>query len=311
MLPNLLSIVAIAIAVSSAPFALAKPIGCKPSGFRDLVVFGDSFSDTGNEYKLSNHTWPIPGYHKGRFSNGPIWADDVAKTKKLKLQDYAFGGATCDSALVQGYSGASSTIAVPGFIQQIEDYYVPKHNPKDVADSLFVVSFQGNDFFFDPSLDPKLVVDRLHDGIKRLVSLGARNILVMENINMGIIPYFNTNATLAAAYTGIAAQEQVAYKTLVKQITQEYGASDAKHPFLESKDKKKVNVGYLNLWELFARLYKPSELKRLGIIDVINGCVSNDYSSICKDAGKHFYWDAFHPTTKIHKEIANAVVHLL
>ncbi|KAF9346019.1 hypothetical protein BGX26_002503, partial [Mortierella sp. AD094] len=309
MLPNLLSVAAIAIAVSSAPFTLAKPTGCRPAQIRNLVVFGDSFSDTGNEYNLSNHTWPLPSYYKGRFSNGPNWADDVAKAKKLKLQDYAFGGATSDSTLVQGYSGPSSTIAVPGFIQQIENYYIPKHNPKDVADSLFVVNFQGNDFFFDPSLDPKSVVGKLHDGIKRLVSLGAKNILVVENINMGIIPYFNTNATLAAAYTGIATQELAGYKALVKQIAREYGPSDGDRPFQECKDKKnnKVNVGYLNLWDLFAHLYKPSQLKRLGITDVINGCVSNDYKTVCKDADKHFYWDAFHPTAKIHKEIANAV----
>ncbi|KAF8947745.1 hypothetical protein BGZ46_005483, partial [Entomortierella lignicola] len=236
----------------------------------------------------------------------------LSKAKNLKLQSYAYGGATSDSNLVQGYSGPDSTIAVPGFIQQIENYYAPKRNPKETAKSLFVVNFQGNDFFFNPAIDPKLVVDRLHRGISRLVELGAEDILLVENINFGIIPYFNTNATIAAAYASIATQERADYKTLVSQLNKAYGSNDINRPFHGCKHTKgKVNIGHVNLWDLFIELYKPDSLKRLGITDVINGCVSNDYKTICKDANKHFYWDAFHPTTKIHKEIASAILHLL
>ncbi|KAF9425082.1 hypothetical protein BGZ76_003432 [Entomortierella beljakovae] len=309
MLANTLSIVTISLALTS--FVIAKPIGCG-SSIKNLVVFGDSYSDVNNVYTLSNHTWPLASYDHGRFSNGPIWSEQVAHAKNLKLMTFAFGGSTSDSSLVQGYTGPTSSIPVPGFLQQIETLYIPTIRKKDISKTLFVVNFQGNDFFFDPTLDPKAVVGKLHEGIKRLVSLGAENILLVENMNMGVIPYFNSNPTQANLFTSIAIQEQADYKNLVKEIVGEYGPTDPKHPFrCHYKKASKVNVGYLNLWTLFETLYKPSQLKRLGITDVINGCVSNDYTTVCKDAGKHFFWDAFHPTTKIHKEIAKAVIHLL
>jgi phospholipase/lecithinase/hemolysin len=74
MLFNLLSIAAVAFVASSA---VAKPTGCKRAHIENLVVFGDSFSDFGNVYKLSNKTWPLASYDHGRFSNGPIWSEHV------------------------------------------------------------------------------------------------------------------------------------------------------------------------------------------------------------------------------------------
>jgi hypothetical protein len=33
----------------------------------NVVIFGDSFTDTGNVYELTNYTWPItPPYYQGR-----------------------------------------------------------------------------------------------------------------------------------------------------------------------------------------------------------------------------------------------------
>ena len=45
------------------------------SPYTSLVVFGDSLSDVGNAWVLSNYVYPPPnsGYDGGRFSNGPIW----------------------------------------------------------------------------------------------------------------------------------------------------------------------------------------------------------------------------------------------
>ncbi|KAF9574039.1 hypothetical protein EC968_007592 [Mortierella alpina] len=311
MLLNLLSIAAIAVGVSSVPSAVSRPL--HSARIENLVVFGDSYSDTHNVYKLSNKTWPLSSYYHGRFSNGRVWSETVANERDYKLSTYAHGAATSDSSLVQGYTGPASTIPVPGFIQQIDTFYAPKSNKKNAAKSLFVVSFQGNDFFFNPALDPKIVLDRLHQGIQKLIQLGACNILVVENFDFGKIPYFNTSPANAAAFTAIANKEQEDYKVLERKLAQEYGSALKRHQSFQAcqVNSHKVNIKYLRLGDIFQRLQQAPQLKKLGITDVINGCVSNDYKTVCKDADKHFYWDGFHPSKKIHREIAQEVLRIL
>jgi hypothetical protein len=38
------------------------------------------------------------------YSNGPVWAQLLAKTQALELHDHAIGGATADNSVVQGYT---------------------------------------------------------------------------------------------------------------------------------------------------------------------------------------------------------------
>lgn len=78
--------------IAASPTTKTKTSG----SIENLVVFGDSFSDDGNgAWVLTNHTWPAdPAYYGGRFSNGPIWAEYVAKALGWNLFDYAIGGGT-------------------------------------------------------------------------------------------------------------------------------------------------------------------------------------------------------------------------
>ena len=76
MLINLLAIATIALGASSLPSAVARPL--HGAQIKNLVVFGDSYSDTDNVYKLSNKTWPLSSYYRGRFSNGPVWSETVS-----------------------------------------------------------------------------------------------------------------------------------------------------------------------------------------------------------------------------------------
>ncbi|KAF9955386.1 hypothetical protein BGZ65_003418 [Modicella reniformis] len=304
MLVNLLS-VAVAVIATCIPSVFAKESACK---IKNLVVFGDSYADIGNVYRLTKKTWPLSFYNNGRFTNGRVWIEHVAKAKKYKMHSYAFGGATCDNNLVQGYSGPTSEVRVPGMIQQVEAY-LSKSNRKDASKTLFVLNSLGNDFVFDSSLEPAAVVARVHDSILRLEKVGAKNILVVENFDMGNIPYFRNNATQAAYFTRISIDEQAVYKDFITLLGPKY-VRLGPHPFLNCKDDR-VNVGFLNLWDLFKHLHQPGQLKRLGITDVIQGCVSSDYKTVCSDPDKHFYWDDFHLTGKIHKEISTAVLKLL
>lgn len=48
------------------------------SPYSDLIIFGDSLSDTGNVLALSSGTFPAYPAAPGRFSNGPVWTEYLA-----------------------------------------------------------------------------------------------------------------------------------------------------------------------------------------------------------------------------------------
>ena len=74
-----------------------------PADYTNMFVFGDSLSDSGNVYDLTAGTLPAPPYTRGRFANGPVYAEYMADRLGLPLDNvlsggtnYAFGGAGTD-----------------------------------------------------------------------------------------------------------------------------------------------------------------------------------------------------------------------
>ncbi|KAF9995538.1 hypothetical protein BGZ80_009023 [Entomortierella chlamydospora] len=301
---------------------------CRPASIKNMIVFGDSFSDTGNVFQLTNQTWPrLTFYPDGRFSNGPVWTDYVTMDQQLNLTNYAFGGATTDSKTVQGYSGSEADVPVPGFIQQIEDYFLEGRRQsmttEDIEATLFAVSFQGNDYLFEPVASVEVVLANIERGIHRLVEVGARHILVLENFDYGRVPFFQSNQTRTEEMKVMAKKQHDQYQDLIKRLALRYGrparrgsnVSTYYNCFGSGSSSKnirsKVNIAFLDLYEHFIRLYDPRRLEQLGISDVIHGCVSDDARTGCSDPERHLFYDSYHPSTKIHREIANGIVAIL
>src|SRR5262245_14581793 len=73
----------------------------------EVVVFGDSLSDTGNLFLASGGTVATPPYFNGRFSNGPVWVEvladklglDAPTPSVLGGTNFAFGGAETGAGL--------------------------------------------------------------------------------------------------------------------------------------------------------------------------------------------------------------------
>jgi hypothetical protein len=57
-----------------------------------VIVYGDSFSDNGNLFRVVGI--PQPPYWNGRYSNGPVAAENLAASLGVPLLDDAWGGAT-------------------------------------------------------------------------------------------------------------------------------------------------------------------------------------------------------------------------
>ena len=101
--PSTLSFIGedVAAAVASAT-PIAPTVAAPGAPYTAMYVFGDSLSDTGNVSLATFGLLPVsPPYADRSFSNGPVWAQDLAQSLGLPpLQpslaggtDFAYGGA--------------------------------------------------------------------------------------------------------------------------------------------------------------------------------------------------------------------------
>ena len=52
--------------------------------YTGLYAFGDSLTDTGNTSLASGGASPGPAYFNGRYSNGPVWVEYLARDPRLR-----------------------------------------------------------------------------------------------------------------------------------------------------------------------------------------------------------------------------------
>ncbi|KAF8964846.1 hypothetical protein BGZ52_011735, partial [Haplosporangium bisporale] len=72
-----------------------------------------------------------------------------------------------------------------------------------------------------------------------------------------------------------------------------------------------IDIKVMDIAEVYTRLREPRQMGRRGITDLKRICVSVDYASVCKSPRKYFYFDGFHATTVVQKQIAKAVLDVL
>ncbi len=70
------ALVSILLITCTTPHAFAK------APFTNLVIFGQTFNDTGNFFNRFGFP-PSPPYYEGRFSNGPVWIEHIADGLRL------------------------------------------------------------------------------------------------------------------------------------------------------------------------------------------------------------------------------------
>ena len=93
------------------------------AGAMPIVAFGDSLSDTGNVSILTGGALPpAPYYFEGRFSNGPIWLDQLGAALDGAVDpvlgggtNFAFGAARVTAApLVPSLRAQTNAFLIEG-----------------------------------------------------------------------------------------------------------------------------------------------------------------------------------------------------
>ncbi|MGB3758871.1 MAG: SGNH/GDSL hydrolase family protein, partial [Rivularia sp. (in: cyanobacteria)] len=154
------------------------------SSFSSFITFGDSLADVGNIYITTRSTNPpSPPYADGRFSNGELVPEIIAKELGLSAStpslaggdNYAFGTAETGS----GFSDEG----LPNVGEQIKAYL---SIDAPAAGDIFFITAGSNNFFPDINEEitpdniatPTSVLEGLIENITTLADAGAENFII-------------------------------------------------------------------------------------------------------------------------------------
>lgn len=194
---------------------------------KQIVVFGDSLSDPGNLYNFTAETRffttvPNNPYFHGHFSNGMIWAEDLAQqlgwstTNDLiesefnsPLLIYAYGGAWAASGIshkpIKNLIIPDLNKQVAMYIHHLETTLTTAQSPKN--HTLFIIFIGGNDFLNDKVFSNawmnyyyqttllNYAVDGVADAVAKLKSqAGAKYIVLIGLPDVSLTPYMQTQS---------------------------------------------------------------------------------------------------------------------
>ena len=258
--------------------------------FTNVVLFGDSHTDTKNIYKLSRRAWPLsPPYYRGRYCNGPNWVDQL---KVPGIDNYAYGGATTDNAVVQGYA-AFRTFEVPGVRQQVDLYLNTTAVSKiNFATTLYIFWAGGNDLLFKPTLVPPQIVSSLLNSVNYLLGIGAKHVLIFNQMPAQYIPAA-LGLTSAANLAQLTAWSNIVLNTSVSTMQQTYSQAVIKVFDINTLMTKVVTSQSGYFTNATASCWNA-----VNITTVIK---------LCKNPDKFVFLDNIHMASSVHELIADAV----
>lgn len=258
--------------------------------FSQVVIFGDSLSDTGNAYeKLGTLAMDPDDYYMGRFSNGPVWVEYLAQQLQLAPpvanevssagRNYAFGGARTEG------SGFVS-LFINDIDEQIPNFINNDGGP--TGDELFVILGGANDFL-DGETNTAVPVNNLTDSITDLYNAGARHFMVVNLPLLGQTP----------RYVG-SANESVFDARSTQFNTQLFTSLDNLETSLPGAEFFRVDAASM----IGAAVQDPAAY---GFTNVTNQ--AKYLSGI--DPDTYLFWDDVHPTTAGHQLLADNAASVL
>jgi phospholipase/lecithinase/hemolysin len=233
------------------------------SSYSALVVYGDSLSDNGNLFSAIGY--PPSPYFQGRFSNGPVAAEQLAAALGVPLLDFAVGGATSGigNFVDNGTQTTPGAFGLPGMKLELAGS-APILTPPLTTTALFMVWGGANDFLVGGSV--ATAVANIDGIISTLQADGAQHILVPGMPDLGVTPDFFGDPT-ATAYA------QAFNALLLASLPS--------------------GVTYADTFNLSQQLSQNPGA--FGLTNSTAPCF--DGSSVCANPDQYLFWDGFHPTT--------------
>lgn len=319
------------------------------AAFDQMVVFGDSLSDNGNVYAIfkklhevvpSIPLIPAPNiYWEGRFSNGPVWNELLAKKMGLDVTDkhqylnYAHGGAWVER-ITQGRNYRN---VVPDVQDQVKVMYrlrLSAHTDDHLDQHLFLLWGGANDYAFGRD-NVEQATNQTVAGLKNcltwLLDHGARHLLVINLPDISQSTYGrlkddgyrkNVHALILAHNHKLhmmLEQLRIAYP---KAHIVEFSVSD----FFQQAINHPSSFGLDDSHSCYMKAFKHAETDMhhqasmsqtaqhgffvshgVKMQHAYGLLTAGDKPYACSDPDKHLFFDKLHPSAHIHAWIARFV----
>lgn len=283
--------------------------------FSNLVVFGDSLADSGNNAIVFDTaiappgtppgtlrtSTPIPAnsfistfpYATNRYSNGPVWVEKFAASLGLSAKASLLGGTNF------AFGGARTGPATGSFPFSLTDQvgmFLGASGGVAPGSALYVVAGGGNDARDAAELaagggDPTAMINGYATNIATILSqlsgAGARDILLVNVPNIGLTPAAQALGPLAAAgASAISAGMNAALDSVLAALL----------PSL------RAHVKLFDFYTTFTNVVAhPGDF---GLTDVTTSCAAS--AACIANPDTTLFWDGIHPTETGHNLIASA-----
>ncbi len=289
-------VMAIVVGLGVVPVAWGGP-------YSKLYVFGDSLSDIGNIASATFGADPGQYYWNNRFSNGPVWVEDLdtglglpplVRSTSSGGTDFAYGGAQTSG------TGGLDGIFIKDVDEQINQL-LPKSTTKVDPNALYVM-FAGANDLINGQTNVSIPVNNLSQDLTRLATAGARTFLVANLPLLGYTPRFNDNPTTFNSYNTLTTQFNTALGAMLDNLQAGNAA---------------LTIHHLDVASLFSQAI--ADPAALGLTNVTNsaapglepGDSSYNTSQIVPNPNQYLFWDDLHPTQTVHAELAQYALEQL
>lgn len=273
--------------------ASAVPIHADTIGpYTDLIVFGDSLSDSGNTAIIADtygSGFPYAGYPNGQFTNGDTWATQLGLLPSLLGgTNYAYGAArTLENG--DAYPDLDAQIA-----QFIGDAPTLGDNP------LAAIWTGGNDFrdFLsagggDAAATAAFIgglITEIGDAVATIAGAGVGDIILMGLPDLGKLPGF-----VGTIYESAISQSVNGFNLALSNLSSQLDAL-----------MSGINVSFFDTNSYFVELLGPDN--PYGFTNWTGMCL---YLGATCNPDEYVFWDEIHPTELVHEILAGALVNEL
>ena len=284
--------------------------------YSQLIIFGDSLSDTGNfaHITMADYGLSYPGsnfdYSDHRFTNSSdtqpasqtfagVWHEQLSRrflglpaaTNSLDGGlDYAVGDAESTDGQRNVPLQGGLSINVDNLGRQVSTY-LTDHTAD--ANALYIVWCGANDLFEDSSAGNVTATStRIGDQVTKLAQAGARTFIVPNLPPLGATPSYNTTSSkdqLNAASSS--------YRDQLNSVL------DARISALQAQGIN-ITVYRLDVFGIFQNLLNDPSID--GFTNITNSAQGQNVV-----ADQYLFWDGVHPTTAGHNQVALAAANLL